>query len=209
MTLQLSAGSACPADATATVSSLEPILPANLTSEETRRRDLLAAVDDRIHTPGEPARRRMEDLADFDATLHRSAIQPPRIEVRHTGTAKGLGVFTLCEIESGAVVEWCLTIVFKGRPLPPVLREYLFDWEALTGQVGRALPLGYGSVYNSANPANMRFEAIVTPRPLLKFVAVRPISKGEELTVNYSGYRGAAESANNDWFAKLGKEMLR
>jgi len=47
------------------------------------------------------------------------------------------------------------------------------------------------------------------PRPLLKFVAVRRIAKGEELTVNYSGYRGAAESAHNDWFTKLGKEMIR
>ena len=40
---------------------------------------------------------------------------------------------------------------------------------------------------------------------LLRFVAIRAIAAGEELTVNYSAEGGGHESDENDWFARMGE----
>lgn len=70
-------------------------------------------------------------------------------------------------------------------------------------------PWGYGSLYNGDNPANMRYEAVPEARSLIQFIAVRSISTGEELTVNYSGSNGAAESADDWWFDRRGINRVR
>ncbi len=49
------------------------------------------------------------------------------------------------------------------------------------------------------NLANIRYEADVS-RGLLRLVAVRSISVGEELTINYNAEGGGAEWADDNWF---------
>lgn len=129
---------------------------------------------------------------------------PPNIYIKDTGTAKGRGVFASRAFGSGEVVEICPVVLFHMHynSLPKAVKTLVFDWEVLAGKTrAHALALGYGSFYNHNNPANMRFEAD-GENQLLRFIAVRDISKDEELTINYCSERGAAESEENDnwWF---------
>jgi hypothetical protein len=83
------------------------------------------------------------------------------------------------------------------------MKTLVFDWAVLAGVPGtHALALGYGSMYNSDNPANLRYEAD-RQRLLLRFVAVRDIAEGEELTVNYNAIGGGATWHDNNWFDRM------
>jgi len=85
------------------------------------------------------------------------------------------------------------------------VRRILFNWGVLANTASNhCLALGYGSLYNHGNPANMRYEGDAEAK-LLRFVAIRAIAAGEELTVNYSAEGGGHESAENDWFARMGE----
>jgi hypothetical protein len=84
--------------------------------------------------------------------------------------------------------------------LPEALQTMVFHWEWLPdGNGTSALALGYGTLYNHDNPANMRYEVDRQSR-LIRFIAVRNISAGEELTVNYSGDEGASIAEDDWWF---------
>jgi hypothetical protein len=65
----------------------------------------------------------------------------------------------------------------------------------------QAIAMGYGGMYNGDNPANMRYQSVAEGDRLLQiFMADRQIKVDEELTINYSGKRGAARSEGNRWF---------
>jgi len=130
----------------------------------------------------------------------------PLIEISETGTAKGLGVFAIDGFLEGDVVELCPVVVFCAPydSLPESLQRRIFNWTALARQEAdmQALALGYGSMYNGANPANMRYEPDETGK-FLRFITVRNVTPGEELTINYSG-DGGPEWKDNDWFDTKG-----
>lgn len=136
--------------------------------------------------------------------------RPPLIEIRETGTSKGIGVFAVDGFLEGDVVELCPVVVFcvPCDSLPESLQHRIFDWTALARQEAdtQALALGYGSMYNNANPANMRYEPDETGK-FLRFTAVRNVIAGEELTINYSG-DGSPECKDNDWFSTNGIELI-
>ena len=71
------------------------------------------------------------------------------------------------------------------------------------GRIATAIALGYGSLYDHNNPANMRYEADDRIKAL-RFIAVRDIVQDEELTVNYNAYGGGAEWNDNRWFEDKG-----
>jgi hypothetical protein len=130
----------------------------------------------------------------------------PNVEIRNTATPKGRGVFALQAYQPGDIVEICPVIVFECpySDLPVELQDYVFgwsDWDKSAGENMQALAMGYGGMYNSDNPANMRYELVTEgTQQLQRFIAARPIRAGEELTINYSGKRGAAVSEGNRWF---------
>ena len=134
----------------------------------------------------------------------------PNVEIKYTATAKGHGVFARQAFCVGDVVEACPVVVFHcpHRDLPRELQERVFDWSFLARVPEpdmQAIALGYGGMYNHANPASMRYEAATDNSiRMLRFVAVRGVSDGEELTVNYSGLGGVAQSDGNHWFDRLG-----
>jgi len=141
----------------------------------------------------------------FDPDLRRFGLKPPNgIEVRDISGPKGLGVFALRDFRPGMLVEVSPVVLLRVPfdSLPPAIQDRVFNWDDLTGQTGgaHALPLGYGCLYNGDNPANLRYEAVPEARTFIQFIAARLISTGEELTVNYSGPKGAAESADDWWF---------
>jgi hypothetical protein len=117
-----------------------------------------------------------------------------RIYVRDTGTPRGRGVFAGQELRAGELIETSPVVVIDApfERLPIVLQRMVFSWGTGSGsQEAHALALGYGSLYNGANPANVRFERNVG-QLLVRFFAARDIACGEELTINYSTGDGSA-----------------
>ena len=129
-------------------------------------------------------------------------LSPPDAYIQDTKTAKGRGVFAARAYISGDVVEVCPVIVLRTPSwlLPKEIKTYVFDWATLANvPKTEALALGYGGMYNHDNPANMRYEAD-SQSSCLRFIAVRDINEGEELTVNYNACGGGAEWDNDNWF---------
>jgi len=132
-------------------------------------------------------------------------IAPPQVVVKETGTPKGRGVFAGRDYRAGGLVEESPVVFLETAfdELPDVLRKMVFNWGVLSGNpTSHAFALGYGSLYNHDNPANMRYEAD-PQRRLLRFVAVRDISPGEELTINYNAVGGGAEWRDDNWFERM------
>ena len=132
-------------------------------------------------------------------------IDPAPGYVKDTGTARGRGVFAARAIKAGETVEVCPVIVINQfvHALPPEIGQVVYGWSYLvTRQVGplTAVALGYGSLYNHDNPANMRYVADGQLQAL-RYIAVRDIAQDEELTVNYNAHGGGAEWDDNAWFA--------
>lgn len=137
---------------------------------------------------------------------------------------KGRGVFSKKDIKAGEIVEAAPVFIISGTfsqypeeheyrlnglkkitsdrmILPNEIKDYYFCWSNLVknGKKDHCIALGYGSLYNSANPSNMRYEADEKNLNLL-FIAVVDIPKNTELTVNYSGMEGSNISEGNNWF---------
>ena len=132
-------------------------------------------------------------------------LSPPSAYIRDTGTEKGRGVFAARPFACGEVIESCPVVVLHGpfTALPEEIKTRVFDWSVLAQvQNTQAFALGYGSMYNHDNPANMRYEAD-KQHSLLRFISVREISEGEELTVNYNAIGGGAEWENDNWFDRM------
>ena len=131
--------------------------------------------------------------------------------VKDTGTPKGRGVYAARAISAGEVVEICPAIVLTApwRPLPIRLKHYAFNWGNLVkGPKAIALAMGYGGMYNHANPANVRYEAI-TDGNYMRFTAERDIAADEELTINYNSVDGGVSSENNSWFKANGIQPFK
>jgi hypothetical protein len=131
-------------------------------------------------------------LASLKARLTRrgaAELTPPRVCVKDTGTGKGRGVFALRAFSAGEFAEVCPVVPLRTLRefLPGEFQDRVFHWEfRADGKGTSALALGYGSLYNHDNPANMRFE-VDRPALLIRFIAVRDTTRDEELTINYSG----------------------
>jgi SET domain-containing protein len=126
--------------------------------------------------------------------------------IKDTGTPKGRGVYASRAIGAGEVVEVCPVIVlpFGFRQLSQPLRRYVFNWGALAKKPeSQAIALGYGSMYNHANPANVRYEAVPELR-CMRYIAARDIAADEELTINYNAASGDIASERDNWFDARG-----
>lgn len=138
------------------------------------------------------------------------SIKPPRVYVRDTGTPKGRGVFAARAFKAGEVVEECPVVLLRKSygALHKELKTIAFHWERPEGSAAtQALALGYGSLYNHANPANMRYETDAASL-VLRLIAVRDIEKNEELTINYNADGGAAVSDEDWWFEEKKIELV-
>jgi hypothetical protein len=157
--------------------------------------------------------------AERQAPRVKAKVVPPAVYVADTGTAKGRGVFAARSFAAGEVVEIAPVVIVAApvttttvRPPPNVkvdvrfVREFkvlVFSWAHLAKVPNTcALALGYGSLYNSANPANMRYEADAS-ESIIRFIAVRDIRADEELTINYNAEGGGAEWKDQNWFTHM------
>jgi SET domain-containing protein len=129
-------------------------------------------------------------------------IKSPDVYVKDTGTEKGKGVFAARAFSKGELVELSSVIIIDSpfSDIHPILKRTVYSWGALT-KTGQScgLVLGFGSLYNHANPANMSYTADVNSETM-SYIAVRDIEEGEELSVNYSSRQGEPQSDRDLWF---------
>lgn len=131
-------------------------------------------------------------------------ILPANAYIADTQTVKGRGIYSSVDFNEGDLIEEVVVIVLM-RPydqLPAKLQRVVYNWGALTqSEPCSALCLGFGSLYNHANPANMRYTAN-KKNQTLSYYAARNIKEGEELTVNYNAGYGSNISKEDDWFER-------
>jgi len=98
----------------------------------------------------------------------------------------GDGVFAVQAIAVGDLVECCPVIVCPPHQEALLeeteLRGLYFTWE----DDAIAVALGFGSLYNHSWQPNAMYE-LDHRRKLVRFLAVRAIAEGEEVTINYLG----------------------
>lgn len=102
--------------------------------------------------------------------------------------SKGRGVFTQVSIPVGAIVEIAPVIVMPASDRvhldKTLLYDYIFEWGA--DRTACAMALGWVPMYNHSYQSNceycMDFES-----ETIRVQAIRDITAGEELTINYNG----------------------
>ena len=129
------------------------------------------------------------------------------VYIRDTGTARGRGVFAARSFAGGETIEECPVILLSGSfaSIPDEVRKILFNWGELADVPhAHCLALGYGSLYNHRNAANVQYAADAEAR-VLRFIAQRAIEADEELTINYNDASGShtSDGARN-WFTRMG-----
>ena len=101
---------------------------------------------------------------------------------------KGLGVIARRAIRRGELIERVPLLILSAEEYArgvdrSLLAGYVFAW----GDGQYALALGYGSIYNHSYRPNAAYEDDDPPAQAKRFVALRAIKEGEEITVNYNG----------------------
>jgi hypothetical protein len=150
-----------------------------------------------------PQKRRGADLTVLFMDL---TFQASLGKLAPTGTAKGLGVFASRDIAAGEVVEVAPVLQLRTRfeDMEADLQRRVFNWERLASLPGiSAVALGYGGMYNHANPANLRYRSAGEGQAIV-FTAARNIARGEELTINYNRTGGEPVSDEDEWFMESG-----
>ena len=138
-------------------------------------------------------------------------IEPPAVYIKDTGTVRGRGVFAARAFKQGEVVEFAPVVPYNPLPqprLPVDLQRIVFGWGAMIGLQRRrpAIALGYGSMYNHANPASLRCQGD-RPNKVIRFIALRDIAADEEMTINYNSL-GTGASEKDTWFKTHGIEEI-
>jgi len=124
------------------------------------------------------------------ALLTHQSEHAPRLRFGPT-KAKGRGVFACLPMAAGELIEAVPVIVIPAEQWhhvePTVLALYIFNF----GPEGEhaAIALGYGSLYNHSYLPNAEYAKSWEDR-LIRFIALRDIALGEEITVNYNGTPG-------------------
>lgn len=121
----------------------------------------------------------------------------PSVEVRNTNK-KGRGVFALRNFREGEIVESCpvINVTPKERKNleKTILNYYIYPWRSTRSG---SLVLGYGSIYNHSFDPNADWKQNFKTN-MMVYRALRPIKKGEEVTVNYNGEPD--DKTEIDWF---------
>ncbi|RYD51335.1 MAG: SET domain-containing protein [Sphingobacteriales bacterium] len=103
--------------------------------------------------------------------------------------AKGRGVFTASNLPAEEEIELSPVIVMPGKDRPyldkTLLHDYIFEWNP-EDEKGCCMALGWVPVYNHSYGSNCEYEMDYEAQTI-SIKTVRPITAGEELTINYNG----------------------
>ncbi len=103
-------------------------------------------------------------------------------------SSKGRGIFTKEKIAANTIIEDSPVIVMTAEERilldKTLLHDYIFEWGSNKDKC--CVALGFLSVYNHSYQSNceyfMDFE-----EEMMKIKTIRPVKRGEELTINYNG----------------------
>jgi SET domain-containing protein len=101
---------------------------------------------------------------------------------------KGRGVFASRRIQAGDTIEEAPVVVLPGAEIEHLDRTVLQDYYFLWGddEKDAAILLGLCSLCNHSYEPNTVFVPRLESRTI-RFVALRDIEAGEEITTNYNG----------------------
>lgn len=120
------------------------------------------------------------------------------VEVRKITKNKGRGVFALKSFKTGEVIEICPTLRMtpteRKHCSKTILDYYMYPWKSTRSA---SLVLGYGSIYNHSFDPNADWKQNFKTKTMV-YRAIKPINKGEEITVNYNGEPD--DTTPIDWF---------
>lgn len=101
---------------------------------------------------------------------------------------QGRGVFATKSFKSGAVVECSPVLIFVKKEIENLHRTkldcYTYQWGDKGDQA--AIVFGFGSFYNHSYNPNVKYVAD-HEKEIMKFIALRSIKNGQEITINYNG----------------------
>ena len=107
------------------------------------------------------------------------------LEIKNT-RHKGRGVFATRDFREGDLIEICHIIECPDQDTELIdrtsLYSYYFNWGPERNRV--AIALGYGSLYNHSYEPNAVYIKDFK-KNLLIFKCVKPVQKGQEITVHY------------------------
>jgi uncharacterized protein len=96
------------------------------------------------------------------------------------------GLLAARDIAAGEVIECCPVILFPVEQEDLIEASALHNYYYLWDETHYAIALGYGSLYNHAYHANVRYERDFEAQTIVH-IAAKAIRQGEELTMNYNG----------------------
>ena len=111
---------------------------------------------------------------------------------------KGRGVFAAHDFKAGEVIENAPVLIFTPKERKhlekTLLNYYVYPWRSTRGA---AIALGYGSIYNHSFSPNADWKQNFKTQSMV-YRAIKPIKKGEEITVNYNSEPD--DQTPIDWF---------
>ncbi len=109
------------------------------------------------------------------------------LEVRNS-SGKGRGVFTLRTIPKGEIFERSPIIEIPEEQIININNTIFYDYYFKWGENKKAgaIALGYGSLFNHSFQPNAQSVRNLEDMTI-DFYALRQISEGEEITINYIG----------------------
>ena len=121
------------------------------------------------------------------------------LEVR-SHPKKGRGVFAVSRLACGEIIETAPVILIPAAEWPhiepTVLALYIYNFGPTAAEEHAAIALGYGSLYNHSYTPNAKYIKSWEEQ-VIRFVALRDIEPGEEITINYNG---SPENQTPIWF---------
>ena len=103
-------------------------------------------------------------------------------------TSKGRGVFARKKIDANVIIENSPVIVMSAgdRLLldKTLLHDYIFEWGIDKDKC--CMALGFVPIYNHSYESNCEY-FMDFDKETIHIKTIRPVSKGEELTINYNG----------------------
>src|SRR5437588_1409865 len=121
------------------------------------------------------------------------------VEVR-SHPKRGRGVFAASRLARGEIIETAPIILIPAAEWPhiepTVLALYIYNFGPTAEEEHAAIALGYGSLYNHSYMPNAKYIKSWEEQ-VIRFVALRDIEPGEEITINYNG---SPENQTQIWF---------
>jgi len=114
------------------------------------------------------------------------------LEVKHISEKKGKGAFAKKQIERGTLIEIAHVVPIPNKDYKKIRKTRLYDycyvWEdpKHLPEFKNAITLSISQFINHSFEPNVKY-LYDYKETAIEFSAIRDISEGEELTVNYNG----------------------